>query len=123
MIYGLGIDIVSVKRLKEVVDRWGRRFLEKVFTSTEIDYCLDRKDFYLSLSARFAAKEAMIKALGGRADITLKDIEIVNTEAGRPIINPGVRLKEKLDSISIKNIHLSLSHEKDYSVACVILEQ
>lgn len=123
MIYGIGIDIVSVKRLKEVVDRWGRRFLEKVFTSTEIDYCLDRKDSHLSLSARFAAKEAMVKALGGRADITFKDVEIVNTEAGMPIINPGIRLKEKLDRIGIKNIHLSLSHEKDYSVACVIIER
>lgn len=123
MIYGLGIDIVSVKRLKEVVDRWDRRFLEKVFTSTEIDYCLDRKDFYLSLSARFAAKEAMIKALGGRTDIIFKDIEVINTGDGRPIINPGVRLKEKLDRIGIKNIHLSLSHEKDYSVACIILER
>lgn len=123
MIYSIGIDIVSVKRLKEVVDRWGRRFLEKVFTSTEIDYCLDRKDSHLSLSARFAAKEAMVKALGGRADITFKDIEIVNTEAGIPIINPGIRLKEKLDRIGIKNIHLSLSHEKDYSVACIILER
>lgn len=123
MIYGIGIDIVSVKRLKELVDRWGRRFLEKVFTSTEIDYCLDRKDSHLSLSARFAAKEAMVKALGGRADITFKDIEIVNTEAGMPIINPGIRLKEKLDRIGIKNIHLSLSHEKDYSVACVIIER
>lgn len=123
MIYGLGIDIVSVKRLKEVVDRWERRFLDRVFTHAEIDYCLDRKDYYLPLSARFAAKEAMVKAIGGRTDITFKDIEVINTEDGRPIINPGIRLKERLDRIGIKNIHLSLSHEKDYSVACVILER
>ncbi|MFN3479466.1 MAG: holo-ACP synthase [Thermodesulfovibrionales bacterium] len=123
MIYGLGIDIVSVKRLKEVVDRWDRRFLDRVFTLAEIDYCLARKDSSLPLSARFAAKEAMIKALGSRTDITFKDIEVINTGDGMPIINPGIRLKERLDRIGIKNIHLSLSHEKDYSVACVILER
>lgn len=121
MIYGLGIDIISVHRLREVVERWGRRFLERVFTSGEISYCLSRLDPYPSLSARFAAKEAMVKAVGCR-NLRFKDIEVLNIESGKPIINPGIGLREKLDSIGIRNIHLSLSHDSNYSVACVVLE-
>lgn len=123
MIYGLGIDIVSVERLRKTVERWGKRFLDRIFTSAEIEYCTRRENPYPSLSARFATKEAMIKALGGKGEISFRDIEVINTESGRPVINPGYRLKKDLERIGIKNIHLSLSHERDYSVACVILEQ
>ncbi len=123
MIYGIGIDIVSVKRLREVVERRGDRFLERVFTSSEIDYCLNKRDPFPSLSARFAAKEAMIKAIGGRAAITFKDMEVINDDTGRPFLNPGFRLRKDLEKFGIKNVHLSLSHERDYSIAFVILER
>jgi holo-[acyl-carrier protein] synthase len=122
MIYGLGVDIVSAARLEEIVERWGRRFLDRVFTSRELDYCLERKNPYLPLSARFAAKEAMIKAIGGRKGITMKDIEVINTETGKPLINSGIRLREYLDSIGVKRIHLSLTHEAGLGMAFVILE-
>lgn len=122
MIYGVGIDIVSVQRLREVAERWGWRFLQRVFSSTEIDYCLGKKDPYPPLSARFATKEAMVKALGGKPNINLREIEVSHAEAGRPIITPGVKLRECLEKIGIQKIHLSLSHEKDYSMAIVILE-
>lgn len=122
MIYGVGVDIVSVQRLREVVERWESRFLQRVFSSTEIDYCLGRKDPYPCLSARFATKEAMIKALGGRIDINLKDIEVTHAESGKPVITPGIRLKKCLEKKGIKRIHLSMSHERDYSIAIVILE-
>lgn len=123
MIYGIGVDIVSIKRLREVVERWGGRFLNRVYTPAEIAYCFERKDPYPYLSARFATKEAMIKALGERGDITFKDIEIAHTDTGRPVINPGSILKDWLERIGIDRIHLSLSHERDYSIACVILEE
>lgn len=123
MIYGLGVDIVSVVRLREAVERWGRRFLDRVFTTGEINYCFERADPYLPLSARFATKEAMVKALGDKRGIALKDIEVINTETGKPVINLGAKLRDKLNKIGVKRIHLSLSHERNYSIACVILEQ
>lgn len=123
MIYGVGVDIVSVERFKEITERWGKRFLQRVFTPAEIEYCLERKNPYPSLSARFATKEAMVKALGGKVNITFRDIEVSHTETGRPIININERLKECLESHGIKGIHLSLSHERDYSIACVVLEK
>ncbi len=64
MIYGVGIDLVKIDRMKEVVEKWGQRFLERVFTAGEISYCYEKKNPYLSLSVRFAAKEALIKAIG-----------------------------------------------------------
>jgi len=123
MIYGIGIDIVKIERMKKVVEKWGRRFLDRVFTKEEISYCYEKKEPYLSLSVRFAAKEALIKAIGPVSPVSLTDIEIVNVEMGKPIL----RVKGKLESILkeklIKKAHLSLSHEYEYGVACVVLEQ
>lgn len=123
MIYGIGIDIVRIERMKRVVGKWGKRFLERVFTEDEISYCYAKKEPYLSLAVRFAAKEALIKAIGPVSPVSLTDIEIVNVEMGKPIL----RVKGKLESILkeklIKKAHLSLSHEHEYGVACVVLEQ
>jgi len=123
MIYGIGIDIVRIERMTRVVGKWGKRFLERVFTEDEISYCYAKKEPYLSLAVRFAAKEALIKAIGPVSPVSLTDIEIVNVEMGKPIL----RVKGKLESILkeklIKKAHLSLSHEHEYGVACVVLEQ
>lgn len=122
MIYGVGIDLVKIERMREVVEKWGRRFLERVFTESEISYCYEKKNPYLSLAVRFAAKEALIKALGSTRPVSLTDIEVINTEGGKPFLKVNGRLKDFLKERSIKKVHLSLSHEHEYGVACIVLE-
>jgi holo-[acyl-carrier protein] synthase len=123
MIYGIGIDIVRIERMKKVVEKWGRRFLGRVFTEDEISYCYAKKEPYLSLSVRFAAKEALIKAIGPVSPVSLTDIEIVNAETGKPLLRVKGKLENLLKEKLIKRAHLSLSHEHEYGVACVVLEQ
>lgn len=123
MIYGIGIDLVKIDRMREVVQKWRGKFLNRVFTENEITYCYEKKDPYLSLSVRFAAKEALIKAIGARAAIPLTDIEIVNYNGGMPTIKAKGRLEDFFLDNSVHQVHLSMSHEKDYGIACVVLEK
>ena len=123
MIYGVGIDLVKIDRMKEVVEKWGQRFLERVFTAGEISYCYEKKNPYLSLSVRFAAKEALIKAIGSAGPVALTDIEVINVDTGKPFLKINGRLEVFLKEKSIRRAHLSLSHEHEYGVACVVLEQ
>lgn len=121
MIYGIGTDIIKVARLKEAVDRWGERFLRRVFAEDEISYCYGKRNPFPSLSVRFAAKEAVIKALGFR--VPFNDIEVVRDAHGKPSLRALGTLKAVLGKHSITQTHLSLSHERDYSIAVVILEK
>lgn len=123
MIYGIGIDLVKIERMKQAVDKWGEKFLRRVFTETEINYCYGKSYPYTSLSVRFAAKEALIKAIGGAAAIPLTDIEVVNNKNGKPAIKAKGKLEEFFRENSVHNAHLSLSHEKDYGIASVIIER
>ena len=123
MIYGIGIDIVKIERMKMAVSRWDRKFLDRIFTEKEILYSYDKKEPYLSLSVRFAAKEALIKAVGSSIPVSLKEIEILNREGGRPFINVTGRLRTFFDKNTIRCAHVSLSHEQEYGVACVVLEK
>jgi holo-[acyl-carrier-protein] synthase len=123
MIYGIGIDIVKIERMKKVVEKWGNRFLERVFTEGEISYCYEKKDPFLSLAVRFAAKEALIKAVGSIDSVSLRDIEVVNVETGKPLLKVRGKLGDFFQEQLIKNVHLSLSHEYEYGIACVVLEQ
>jgi holo-[acyl-carrier protein] synthase len=123
MIYGIGIDIIKIERMKIAVSRWNRKFLERIFTENEILYAYKKKDPYLSLSVRFAAKEALIKAIGISIPVSLKEIEILNHEDGRPFINVTGRLRTFFDNNTITCTHVSLSHEQEYGVACVVLEK
>lgn len=122
MIYGIGIDIVKIERMKTVVEKWGQRFLNRVFTKSEISYCYEKKEPYLSLAVRFAAKEALVKAVGSAAPVSLTDIEVMNMDSGKPLIKINGKLKDFFSVKSINKAHLSLSHEHDYGVACVVLE-
>jgi len=123
MIYGVGIDIVKIERVKKVVEKWGKKFLDRVFTESEISYSYEKKDPYLSLAVRFAAKEAFIKAIGPVTLISLTDIEVVNVETGKPILKVRGRIEDLFNEKFIKRAHLTLSHEHEYGIACVILEQ
>lgn len=121
MIYGVGIDLVKIERMKDVVEKWREKFLRRVFTENEIAYCYEKKNPYLSLAVRFAAKEAVIKAISSEIFVPLTDIEVVNAANGKPAIKAKGTLAGYLKEKDIKQIALSLSHEKDYGIACVVL--
>ncbi len=122
MIYGIGIDIVKTERLQKAVERWGDKFLERVFTRNEIAYCYEKNNPFPSLSVRFAAKEALIKAIGAEITVSLTEIDMRTHENGRPFIEVSGRLRQHFDEKKIKSIHLSLSHEREYGVASIVLE-
>jgi holo-[acyl-carrier protein] synthase len=122
LILGVGIDIVEIRRIKSAMEG-NDRFLEKIFTSTELEYLKSRNLRPEYVAGRFAAKEAVAKALGtGFRGFDFKDIEIDRTILGKPI----VILKGKAKLIAKKegqyNIHLSISHGEDSAVAYAILE-
>ena len=114
--------LVQVERMKKAVERWGSSFLRRVFTENEISYAYEKKEPYLPLSVRFAAKEALIKAIGSEIQLSFTDMEILNDPKGRPFIRAFGRLAEFFEEKSIGRAHLSLSHEREYGVACVVLE-
>ena len=124
MIIGTGIDIVELSRIKSAYDRWGVQFAERILASEEMDILKNKKEICSYLGSRFAAKEAFLKALGtGYADgVSWHDMEIERLEGDRPSIKVAGRAREILDQIGATNIHLSISHEKKYAVAQVILE-
>ncbi|HEB01951.1 MAG TPA: holo-[acyl-carrier-protein] synthase [Nitrospirae bacterium] len=122
MILGVGVDIVSNLRIEEAVQTFDA-FLERIYTPEEIKYCYKRAKPFPSLAARFAAKEAMIKAIPSRETIPMTEIEVVVEDNGQPSIHPGKTLKEELDKAGATAIHLSISHEKTYSVAYVVIEK
>ena len=116
MILGCGVDIIEVRRIREAVKRWGEDFLKRIFTPRELQAAKDKLSVYEHLAGRFAAKEAVSKAFGIK-DITFKDIEIINREDGKP---DCVFIKGKKDKF---DIHISISHIKNYAVATAIITQ
>jgi len=122
MIHGIGIDIVQTARIRSAVERWGQRFLKRVFTPDEISYAYQKADPFLSLAVRFAAKEAFIKASPKGQTIPLTDIEIVHCVNGSPLLHLRGKTKTNMGDVHGSTIHLSLSHEKEYGVACVVIE-
>jgi len=116
MIIGTGVDIIEVRRLRQAVEKWGKRFLERVFTKEELESARNRSGLYQHLAGRFAAKEAVFKALGD-SGLTWKDVQILNTEEGRPRC---VLLRNKDRK---KEVHVSISHVKNYAVANAIITQ
>ncbi|MCX7988521.1 MAG: holo-ACP synthase [Thermodesulfovibrio sp.] len=115
MTEGVGIDIVSNERIRNLYERFGEKFLRKIFTENEINYCFNYSDPIPHLAGRFAAKEAVIKALGKPEGLTLKNIEIINNKKGMP----QVLLRKRLDENF--NFLITISHEKTHTVAFAIL--
>lgn len=120
MILGTGIDIIEIDRIKDSVDKFGDHFLNKIYTKTEIEYCLNKSSKYQHLAARFAAKEAVYKALttGWHEVATWQDIEITNQPNGMPIVTLKGKLKTFLSTD--KSLKISISHSRDY-VACIAI--
>ena len=116
-----GTDIIEIERIKESIESLGERFLNKVFTPNEIQYCESKKaQKYQHYAARFAGKEAVFKAISesltDKFALGWQDYEILNDESGKPIVKiSGIELKE------IENIDLSISHCKQYAMATAVV--
>lgn len=121
MIVGIGVDIVDVERIRAALEnpRTGNRFRERVFTVEEAAYCSPRRNAYESYAARFAAKEAMMKALGRACG--WQDIEVVRAN-GPPRIHLYGRASAYAEALAVRRISLSLSHTDRLAIAYVIAE-
>jgi len=124
MIVGIGVDVVDIRRLRRALERQGERFMRRIYTAGEQEYCRAHRDPAPYFAARFAAKEALFKALGtGWAQgVTWLDAEIRNNDQGAPWLALRGRTEEASRELSVQKIHLSLSHSEEAAVALVILE-
>jgi holo-[acyl-carrier protein] synthase len=124
MIHGTGVDIIEISRIRNSIQKYSGKFEERVFTSKEIDYCRSKADPSKHFAARFAAKEAVLKSLGtGMAQgIAWKDMEILNRESGQPVLNLTGRGRHIFDALNLKDIHISITHDKSYALAQAIAE-
>jgi holo-[acyl-carrier protein] synthase len=124
MIFGVGIDLVNIPRMETVLERWGERFVKRVFTEQEAEICRQRANPAASFALRFAAKEAFSKALGlgMRRGIRWRDIEVYHLPGGRPTLKLRGKSSELCRGRGIARLHLSLSDEGSYGAAVVILE-
>jgi holo-[acyl-carrier protein] synthase len=124
MIVGTGIDIAEVERIASSIERFGRRFLERVFTADEIRYCESKANKSERYAGRFAAKEAAMKAIGTgwSRGVTWQDVEVRRAPGGRPTIVFHNRAGEFFHRLGATRAHLSITHTKDSAMAQVILE-
>jgi holo-[acyl-carrier protein] synthase len=132
MILGIGIDLVKSARIKDAVQKWDKRFLNRIFTPLEQEYAFAHKVPYLHLAGRFAVKEAVMKALGTgwSGGIRWTEIGVINEHAERPTKGAGTgkprvevtgNVKQMMDERGVKAIQVSISHDTDYSIAQVVL--
>lgn len=124
MIVGTGIDIAEPARLEAAVRRYGRRFLERVFTEKEIAYCERKRNKWERYAARFAAKEAAFKALGigWRRGVRWREAEVSNLASGQPTLALSGRARQFADRLGVRGIALSLTHTEQFVLAQVIFE-
>ena len=116
-----GVDIIEINRVRGVLERYGQRFLNRVFTPDEIAYCRGRAP---NLAARFAAKEATMQALGtGVRGVGWKDIEVVRHDSGAPAIKLHKRGESRAQRLAVQEISISLSHSREYAVAFVVVRR
>jgi len=124
MILGIGTDLAEVDRIRESIARFGDRFLNRIYTAGERAYSASKANPVERLAARFAAKEAGMKAIGTgwSQGVTWQDFAVVNEESGRPTLALGGAAKRKADAMGVKHISLSLTHTSATALAVVILE-
>ncbi len=124
MIVGTGIDIVEVPRVAQAIERFGDRFLHRIFTAAEIKYCQSKRNASERFAARFAAKEAALKAIGTgwKKGVAWTDVEVRREPGGRPTVNFSGGAAEHASRLGMKRASLSLSHTAEIATAQVILE-
>jgi holo-[acyl-carrier protein] synthase len=128
MVFGIGIDIIEIDRIQTSIEKYGDHFLNKIYTPSEIEYCFGKTNKYQHLAARFAAKEAVYKALSSETDepgnefspanVGWQDIEVYNEPNGMPRIKIFGKIKKILNGD--RSLKISMSHSRDY-VTCVAI--
>jgi len=124
VIVGLGIDIAEVDRIREAIERHGQRFTERIYTATEIAYVERKANRYERYAARFAAKEAAMKAIGTgwKRGVRWQDFEVTNLPSGRPTLQFHGVAAQIANELGVRNVALSLTHTAREGMAMVILE-
>jgi holo-[acyl-carrier protein] synthase len=124
MIIGSGIDMVEIRRIQHSIDRYGRRFLDRVFTGDEQAYCLRKRNSAESFAARFAAKEAGAKALGTGISygVSWLEIEVVREPSGRPTLRLHGRAAQIAARLGFARAALSVTHTAELAAASVVIE-
>jgi holo-[acyl-carrier protein] synthase len=124
VIVGTGVDLSEVPRIRAAMERHGERFKNRVFTPREIAYAESKANLYERYAARFAAKEAGMKALGTgwRGGLGWRDLEVINLRSGRPTLQFHGVAAEIAEKLGVRQVSLSLTHTADQAMAMVILE-
>ena len=125
MIYGIGVDLIEIERIAQAITRTGQRLIERLYTEVEQAYCRTQHPPYACYAVRFAAKEALLKALGTglRQHMRWRDIEVCRDDLGKPSLRLYGYLQERCVIEGIQHVHLSLSHSATCAIAQVILER
>jgi holo-[acyl-carrier protein] synthase len=125
MISGIGVDLVEIERLRKILDRWGDKFVQKVFADEEISYCRKHVLPAMHFAARFAAKEACLKAfgIGLGMGVGLKEIWVSRSDKGAPFLIFADKARMEMEKQGIKSAHLSLTHTRRHAMAMVVLEK
>jgi holo-[acyl-carrier protein] synthase len=114
----IGIDIIEINRIREAISRWGEHFLRRVYTNSELELYRSKAE---SLAARFAAKEAAIKALSAPGiTISWQEVEILSDADGKPVVNLYGQAKEHAWELGLRGLEISLSHSRENAIALVI---
>lgn len=124
MIVGTGVDLAEVARIRSSIERFGTKFTERIFTPAEIAYVERKANKYERYAARFAAKEAGMKAIGTgwKRGVRWQDFEVANLPTGKPTLRLHGVAKEFADRLKVRNVSLSLTHTSELGMAHVILE-
>ena len=122
MIVGLGLDLTEISRIGRLVDRWGNRFTHRVYTETERDFAFNRAVPERHLAARFAAKEATLKALSVPSGLSWHEMEIIGGGSEAPMVVLRGNALAAADKLGVARMHLTISHDRDTAAAVVIAE-
>ena len=124
MVVGLGTDLAEISRVARSIERFGQRFLERVYTPGEIEYCMRKKGFAESFAARFAAKEAGAKALGTGISrgVSWQEFEVRRAPSGKPSLHLSGRAAQLAAELGMVRMALSLTHSREFAMAVVIME-
>jgi holo-[acyl-carrier protein] synthase len=124
MVVGIGTDLTEIDRIRRTIERFGERFLHRVYTAGEIAYCMRKKGFAESFAARFAAKEAAAKALGTGISLGVGwlEFEVVREPGGRPTLLLCGRAAEIAQTLRVARVSLSLTHTREMAMAVVVME-